>query len=201
MTVRKTTITVASAAALAIAMPAIKKSEGYWPTVKGDKLANNLPTGGYGETENVRPGETHDEKYWSARLMVSMQKKDREIGACIHVDLPPAARAMALSTAYNAGSAAVCKSPMVTKWNAGDVVGGCNAMRGWRTGSHPYGPQGPLVIQKGLINRRNHDADTCLGKTAGEGVVYEHALHHVNKTTPKPPPAQKRWWTSWVFKQ
>src|SRR4051812_45116251 len=59
MTARKTTITVASAAALAAALPMVKHYEGLWLTVKPDTLARGLPTGGYGETEDVRLGETH----------------------------------------------------------------------------------------------------------------------------------------------
>jgi hypothetical protein len=38
MSAKKTAITVASAAAFALVMPAVKKSEGYWPTVKVDKV-------------------------------------------------------------------------------------------------------------------------------------------------------------------
>ncbi|SEN66546.1 glycoside hydrolase family protein [Bradyrhizobium sp. OK095] len=159
----KTAVTVVTAGAMAIALPAIKKSEGYWPTVKGDKLANNLPTGGYGETVGVKMGETHDEKYWSDLLEKHLREDyGRHLDECIHVQLPDSAAAMAMSTAMNAGSGAVCASPMVRRWNAGDFRGGCNAMRGWRIGSHPHGPGGPLVVQPGLINRRNKDADKCI---------------------------------------
>ncbi len=90
MTIRKTAITVASAA--------------------------GLPTGGYSETEGVKLGETHSEKYWSDRLEQRLRAKyDLQIGECIHAQLPDGVHAMAISMAYNAGPAAVCKSPMVEK--------------------------------------------------------------------------------------
>lgn len=162
MSARKTTVTVASAACLAVACASVKAYEGYAPTVKPDRLAAGLPTGGYGETEGVRLGETHSEKYWSDRLQRRLADEyDSGIGRCIHVDLPDGVRAMAISASYNAGVSAVCHSPMVAKWNAGDIRGGCKAIRGWRVGSHPR-KGGPLVVQRGLVNRRNSEAAKCL---------------------------------------
>jgi lysozyme len=172
MSARKTVITVASAGALALAVPAIKKYEGYAPTVAPDKLAGGLPTGGYGETVGVKLGETHSEKYWSDRLAKRLvEDYDAGIGRCITVELPDGVRAMALSTAYNAGAGAVCSSPMVKKWNAGDIEGGCRAFltknaegeyTGWRIASRPAGPGTPLVVQRGLINRRADERKRCL---------------------------------------
>ena len=43
MSVKKTSITVASAAALAMVLPAVKKSEGYWPTAKVDTVGTGRP--------------------------------------------------------------------------------------------------------------------------------------------------------------
>lgn len=163
MTVRKTAITVASVSALAMAGTTVKHWEGYAPTVVPDRLANGLPTGGYGETEGVKLGETHDEKFWSERLTARLAEEyDAGIGKCIRVQLPDSARAAAISVAYNAGVGAVCGSPMVRKWNESDFRGGCEAIRGWRVGSHPHGPNGPLVVQRGLQNRRNDEAKLCL---------------------------------------
>lgn len=178
MSARKTTITVASAASLAIACCSVKGYEGYWPTVKPDRLAGGLPTGGYGETQGVKLGETHNEKFWSDRLARRLAEEyDAGIGKCIHVELPDGVRAMAISASYNAGVSAVCHSPMVKKWNAGDIAGGCKAIRGWRVGSHPV-KGGPLVRQKGLVNRRNSEAAKCLAAVDAPPVV-----------VPAPPPA------------
>jgi lysozyme len=201
MTVRKTAITVASAASLAAAVPMVKHYEGLWLTVKPDKLAHGLPTGGYGETENVRLGETHDEKYWANRLAQRLPEYDRKIGTCVHVELPDGVRAVAISLAYNAGPAAVCRSPMVAKWNAGKIREGCEAIRGWyiRAGGQ---------VRQGLINRRNDEARKCLagiqhsdGATprAGCGRDGLHCPEYEKPMAPSAVPPKKSWW-SWIFK-
>jgi lysozyme len=199
MSVRKTTITVASAACIAMVLPCVKKSEGYWPTVKVDTVGTGRPcTGGYGETEGVKCGETHNEKYWSDRLQMRLADEyDREIGKCIHVDLPDSARAAMITTAYNAGSAAVCKSPMVAKMNAGDVRGGCEALltshivNGERVYTGWYiRAQGRVV--RGLINRRASDKKMCL-----EGLTESKRAVVAPLPQPRPvaaPVAKKAWW-------
>ncbi|WP_445222136.1 glycoside hydrolase family protein [Bradyrhizobium sp. Pa8] len=170
MTVRKTAITVASAAAMAMVLPAVKQSEGYWPTVKVDRVGTGQPcTGGYGETEGVKCGETHDEKFWSDRLSVRLKEYDARIGECIHVDAPDSVRAAMITTSYNAGTGAVCKSPMVAKINAGDFKGACEALltkdkngnyNGWYIRARG-------VVVKGLINRRRDDQKMCLSYLKG----------------------------------
>lgn len=163
MSVKKTAVTCASAACLALAVPSVKAYEGYWPTVKVDTIGTGRPcTGGYGETEGVKCGETHNEKYWADKLQMRLQGEyDTQIGKCIHVDLPDSARAAALSASYNAGTAAVCRSPMVAKWNAGDVRGGCEALAGWYIRA-----QGHVV--QGLINRRAKERRLCLSGLSTE---------------------------------
>jgi lysozyme len=153
----KTAITVATAAALAMVLPAVKKSEGYWATARVDTVGTGHPcTGGYGETEGIHCGERHSENYWANLLKIRLADEyDREIGKCIRVQLPDSARAAMIDAAYNAGSAAVCRSPMVAKMNAGDVRGGCEALRGW------YIRASGRVV-KGLINRRTSERHMCL---------------------------------------
>lgn len=179
MTARKTVITVASAASLAMCCAAVKKSEGYWPTVKTDWVGTGHPaTGGYGETENVKLGETHNEKYWSDRLQSRIATEyDVKIGACIHVWTPDSVRAAVDSGAYNAGPSAMCRSQIVTRINAGDFRGACEAFTGW------YIRASGRVV-KGLINRRGRERKLCLS-----GVDQK----------PPAPPKQKNW-TDWVFK-
>jgi lysozyme len=207
----RTGITVASAAALAICLPAVKKSEGYWPTVKVDTVGTGRPcTGGYGETEGVKCGETHSETYWADKLKMRLADEyDREIGKCIRVELPDSARAAMITTAYNAGSAAVCRSPMVAKMNVGDVKGGCEALANWYIRA-----QGRVL--KGLINRRRDDMKMCLAYLHGEpgsnkaisamAAIHEAmppkaAPHATPLHKPRPAPAAPvhHWW-SWIFK-
>lgn len=215
----KTAITVATAAALAMVVPAVKKSEGYWPTVKVDTVGTGRPcTGGYGETEGVKCGETHSETYWSERLKLRLADKyDHEIGKCITVELPDSARAAMITTAYNAGPKAVCGSPMVALMNAGKVREGCNALltskvidgkliyTGWYIRA-----QGRVV--KGLINRRRDDKKMCLLYLAGgkryigpESDMKRSASDFPPAPPPKPIPPPTFWsrlavYFWWVWK-
>jgi lysozyme len=209
MSARKTAITCASAACLAMAVPAVKQYEGYWPTAKVDTIGTGEPcTGGYGSTEGVKCGERHTEKEWSDKLQKHLKDDyDAKIGECIHVELPDGVRAAALSAAYNAGSAAVCRSPMVAKWNAGDIRGGCESLltsyvrpsdgariyTGWYIRA-----QGRVV--PGLINRRAKERKMCLAGINPAPVVVARV------EPPKPAPAQapkpsfwSRLW-HWIFK-
>ena len=210
----KTVVTVASAGAMALALGTVKHCEGYAPTVVPDKLANGLPTGGYGETEGVKLGETHDKKYWSDRLAMRLRDEyDAGLGKCIiRQDLPDSARGMAISISYNAGVGAVCSSPMVRKWNAGNFRDGCEAVRHWRICSHPQGPSGPCVVQRGLQNRRNDEANKCLAGIDEEPVVVIAAPAPAPLPTPAPAPIVKAeappvpWWKAllsrlrcWIF--
>jgi lysozyme len=195
MTVKKTAVTCASAACLAMTVPAVKGYEGYWPVAKVDTIGTGQPcTGGYGSTEGVKCGDRHTEKEWSEKLETHIKDDyDTKIGQCIHVELPDGVRAAALSAAYNAGSAAVCRSPMVAKWNAGDIRGGCEALKGWYIRA-----QGRVV--QGLINRRAKERAMCLAGITGTKKPVEETRV---EASPIPKPAAHkpvhRWW-SWLFK-
>lgn len=155
----------ASMAAIAMAGGLVSQKEGLWLTVKPDKLAYGLPTGGYGETENVRLGETHSKEYWQARLRMRLPQYDAKIAPCIHVVLPDAVRATLISLAYNAGPAAVCRSSVLAKMNAGDIRGGCEAIATLDRFGRPIGGwyvhAGGRFVQ-GLANRRADERKLCL---------------------------------------
>lgn len=219
MSVNKSKATVASALAIAMVLPAVKVSEGYWPTTKVDTIGTGRPcTGGYGETEGVKCGETHDEKYWSDRLGVRLKEYDARIGECIHVDAPDSVRAAMITTSYNAGTGAVCKSPMVARINTGDFKGACAALltkdkagnyNGWYIRA-----QGRIV--KGLINRRRDDQKMCLSGVNEVPKASLVAPPQSDHATPRAgcgrdglrcpeyevpaKPAKPTGWRAWVFK-
>lgn len=58
------------------------------------------------------------------------------------------------SLAYNAGVGAISKSTAVRRLNAGDIVGGCEAIGWWKKA-------GGRVI-RGLVRRRSEEVDLCL---------------------------------------
>jgi lysozyme len=155
MTARRTAITLASATAIAAAVPAVKAYEGLWLVAKVDTIGTGRPvTACYGETENVTLGQRFTEKECADLLGVKLKRYDAEIGRCIHVDLPDLTRAAMVSFAYNVGSAGACRSTVIRKMNDGDFAGGCEALMQWTRA------QGRVV--KGLVNRRAKERALCL---------------------------------------
>jgi len=81
-------------------------------------------------------------------------KYEAEIRPCLPADLPVPTRAAFLSTAYNIGSGAFCRSSMASKAKAGDLRGACNALLMWNKA-------GGRVV-RGLTNRRMAERALCL---------------------------------------
>ena len=133
--------------------------EGIWTTAQVDKIGTGHPvTYCYGQTtENgaVQVGEKFTPRECKKLLAQSLPKYLARLDPCIHVALPDKTRAALLDAAYNAGSAAVCRSPMVKRMNAGNIRGGCMAFAGWYVRAN-----GRVV--KGLINRRVSERALCL---------------------------------------
>lgn len=174
MSARKTTITVASAAALAAAIPAVKAYEGLWLVAKVDTIGTGSPvTACYGETENLKNGQRFTKAECDDLLGLKLKRYDAEIGRCIHVELPDLTRAALISFAYNIGSAAACRSQVVAKMNAGDSRGGCEALMQWTRA------QGRVVA--GLVNRRAKERALCLAGLAPPAPKLQVA-------------AKKSWW-------
>lgn len=150
----------AAGGAVVICCAFLQPWEGLWTTAKIDTIGTGQPvTVCYGATKaeipDLKVGQKFTKEQCAALLLKSLPKYDAKIAPCIHVALPNEARAALDSAAYNAGPAAVCKSQMVSKMNAGDLRGGCEAFRGWFVRA-----RGKIV--KGLVNRRNAEADLCL---------------------------------------
>lgn len=110
-----------------------------------------------GITRGVRPGQRATHEECDRRLYQELLLIDVELAGCLRLDTPPGARAAAISLAYNVGPAAVCGSTMVRKFNAGDIVGGCEELRRW-----VYA--GGKRVQ-GLANRREAERAVCLGQS------------------------------------
>lgn len=137
--------------------------EGLWLTVKPDRLAHNIPTGGYGETENVKLGETHSKEYWQALLAQKLPRYWAEIAPCIKVPISNNEMIAYTSFAYNVGSAGFCyakpynqkkPSTLVKLLNTGHHEQACNALMAW---NHAGGRE-----VQGLTNRRASERKLCL---------------------------------------
>lgn len=167
-----------SAGAITAAITFIQPWEGLWTTAKVDTIGTGHPvTYCYGMTSEagrVEVGKKFTPKQCTDLLAQTLPKYWDEIAPCIKVPLPDKPKAALISAAYNAGSAAVCRSPMVAKMNAGDIKGGCQAFSGWYVRA-----SGQVV--KGLINRRNGERKLCLDGAADPVVI------------PKPAPRPTFW--------
>lgn len=133
--------------------------EGTDLVAKKDAIGTGHPvTYCHGQTDEfgkVKEGTRFTPAQCSDLLGKSLPKYLNAIKPCIKVELPVKTEAALLDAAYNAGGAAVCKSPMVAKMNAGGLEAGCDAFQNW------YIRASGRVV-KGLINRRAGERKLCL---------------------------------------
>lgn len=152
MTVKKTVGTVTGAGAIACCVAFTPMWEGRDSVAKRDMIGTGHPvTYCYGQTDEfgkVKVGTTFTKAQCDDMLAASLPRYLAPLQVCVKVDLPDKTMGSLLDAAYNAGSAAVCRSPMVAKMNAGDIKAGCEAFRGWYVSSDH-------VVRKGLVARRS----------------------------------------------
>lgn len=76
--------------------------------------------------------------------------------------LPPWTRAAVASFTFNVGVEAFKGSSVLRNLNLGKIAEACNAMLLWTKAR--AGPQGALVVVRGLVNRRVAERQLCLGE-------------------------------------
>ena len=137
---------------LAIAVSAVCAYEGLalfeYPDIGG------VPTICYGETKGVRHGDTATKAQCDERLSARLVEFNNGVNSCVLAELPDKRRAAFVSLSYNIGVSAFCKSTVVRRINASDVVGACNAILMWDKVKGKY--------VQGLANRRMKERDLCL---------------------------------------
>lgn len=115
---------------------ALLKEEHYTDTavipVKGD-----VPTVGFGMTERpdgtpVRMGDTTTPVQALERSMVYLARAEQRVKNCLTADLYPGEFDLMMNFGYQYGQTALCKSPIVSRANAGDYVGSCKAYLDYR---------------------------------------------------------------------
>ncbi len=111
----------------------------------------------YGET-NV-PMRRYTDQECRAMLEKSTQKYQQGVIRCVpSLAQRPYQLAAATSLAYNIGTVGFCNSTAARRFNAGDLRGGCEAIRMFRFA----GPPGNKREVRGLVNRRNDEVKLCL---------------------------------------
>jgi lysozyme len=156
-----------SAAVIAATVVFLPVWEGMDSVAKKDMIGTGHPvTYCYGQTDEfgaVKEGTRFTKKECDAKLAQSLPKYLAAIDKCITRELPIKTRAALVDAAYNAGPAAVCKSPMVKKMNAGDLTGGCNAFEGWYVRSDGKERKGLVARRSGIKgDTRKNEMQLCL---------------------------------------
>ena len=150
----KTRIAVAALALSAAAFVGLVQHEGYTDRaiipVPGD-----VPTIGFGTTEGVSMGDRITPVDALKRAERDLVKFEGAIKNCVRVPLHQWEYDAFVSFAYNVGGAAFCKSTLVRRLNDLDYAGACDEISRW---VYVKG-----VRVQGLVNRRKHERDLCLG--------------------------------------
>jgi lysozyme len=142
---------------LAIAITAVAAFEGLYTHAYKDVVG--VTTICYGVTNADRPvhmGDTATVTECKEMLGEDLQRYNEQVKKCIpSIDsFPPHRHAAIVSFEYNVGQGNLCKSSVARKLNAGDVVGGCNALMAWnRAGGREI---------RGLTTRRAAERKECL---------------------------------------
>lgn len=137
---------------LALAIAVVGAYEGYSATAYPDIVG--VPTICYGETKNVKLGQTATKEQCDAQLSARLVEFNQGVESCITRPLRDNERVAFVSLSYNIGVAAFCKSTVVRRFNAGDKAGACDAILMWNRA-------GGKVVQ-GLVNRRQKERELCL---------------------------------------
>lgn len=107
-----------------------------------------------GETKGVKPGDVATPAECDAMLARNLVVYEAGLDRCLTAPVPGKTKVAFLSWTYNVGVGAACKSTLVRKANAGDLVGACNELLKWdKAGGRVVG---------GLTTRRKAERVLCL---------------------------------------
>jgi lysozyme len=147
----KTAAATSSAGVIAATVVFLPAWEGMDTIARPDRIGTGHPVtycyGMTGERGKVKAGTRFTKQQCDAMLAEELPKYLAQIEPCIKVSLPDKTKASLLDAAWNAGPAAVCRSPMVARMNEMKFTTGCNAFDGWYVRSDSQ-------VRPGLIARR-----------------------------------------------
>ncbi|UWQ29922.1 lysozyme [Leisingera sp. M523] len=108
----------------------------------------------YGETKGVQPGDSYTKAECDRMLAEEVASYEAQLDRCLTATVPVGMKIALVSWTYNVGPGAACRSTLVRKANAGDLVGACHELPRWNRA-------GGRVI-RGLTNRRASERTMCL---------------------------------------
>jgi lysozyme len=118
-------------------------------------VAGDVPTIGFGTTENVKMGDKVTVTQALNRAMVDVQKFEGAIKSCVKVPLHQYEYDAYTSLAYNIGSGAFCRSTLVKLLNQQKYEEACKQILRW-----DFFKGKPL---RGLTVRREKEYQQCIG--------------------------------------
>jgi lysozyme len=118
-------------------------------------VAGDVPTIGFGTTENVKMGDKVTVTQALNRAMVDVQKFEGAIKFCVKVPLHQYEYDAYTSLAYNIGSGAFCRSTLVKLLNQEKYLEACKQILRW-----DFFKGKPL---RGLTVRREKEYQQCIG--------------------------------------
>lgn len=146
-----------SGAVLALAVATVGTFEGVRTVAYKDVVG--VPTVCFGETRGVKMGDEYSMAECEEMLGGSLLEFSRGLDRCLKVETPDKTYVAFVSWAYNVGLGAACRSTLVRKANAGDLVGACNQLPRWnRAGGR---------VWWGLTRRRTDERKMCLSGLSG----------------------------------
>ena len=179
MSKTKSAATVAGAGAIAACVAFLPAWEGTDHVAKRDMIGTGHPiTYCHGQTDEfgkVKAGTRFTDAQCNEMLAASLPKYLAPLQKCVTAALPDKTMASLLDAAYNAGPAAVCRSPMVAKMNAGHIREGCNAFQGWYVRSDGQVRKGLVARRSGIGDGRKSERDLCLEGLTEPDVPPAHA--------------------------
>ncbi len=153
----KKTVLAGTAAAIAAAVSFIAPWEGTETEAYWDKFGE-LWTVCSGETNGVRQGDIYTVTECRTMLEKQVAAYAGRLNKCIDDDIearmPKGMKVALYSWSYNVGTGAACRSTLMRKANAGDLVGACNELPRWNRAGGRAVP--------GLSNRRAAEQKLCL---------------------------------------
>lgn len=143
-------LVLSASAFVSIALHEGYRSEAYTP-VQGD-----VPTIGFGTTENVKLGDKISVERALVKLMADSSKFEKAVKECAPVPMYQYEFDAYVSLAYNIGAKAFCESTLVKRLNEKNYVAACAEILRWDKFKGKALP--------GLTKRRKEEYTKCIGQ-------------------------------------
>lgn len=157
--------TTGAAAVIAITVPFLMGWEGMDPVAKRDMIGTGHPitycNGLTSVDGEVKVGQRFTKQECEQRLALALPVYLNALNKRITAPMPKKSAASLLDASFNAGSAAVGRSPMLAKMNAGKITAGCNSFEGWYVRSDGKVRKGLECRRSGCDDRKSERA-LCL---------------------------------------